>query len=461
MKRETAISVSTSQPHAQAAADQHAALGLHIDAAQSTRNLHPEAQWFPKAGLGLFVHFGLAAVHGNLDLSWGMMANTVYDAAAEGRNKLTPEQYWKLADRFNPDRWNPDPWLAAAAKSGVQYAVFTAMHHDGFTLWPSRHGDFGVQSHWGGRDLVGPFVEACRRHGLKVGLYYSPPDWYFDRRHMSFNYRSDDQTRFPGRRHFDTHHRPVDVIPPKPPEHLQQWREIWLGRVEELLTRYGRIDLLWFDGGGHDNTIRDRARELQPHLVINSRSCDGDYGCSECALPTQRFDDWFETCHCWQHSDLLTPAGTGVDFWGYLREEQYKSTQWMLETLVKLRAWGGNLLVNVGPRPDGEMPSIVYQRLDETAAWMNRHREAVIDTTAGPWPERCNVPATTRGSTTYLHVLPEFNGVIHLTQQPRPNRATLLSDQRPLDFVCHDGQLQLQIPPSRRSDLVDVVKLQT
>jgi alpha-L-fucosidase len=153
------------------------------------------------------------------------------------------------------------------------------------------------------------------------------------------------------------------------------------GRVEELLTRYGRIDLLWFDGGTHDNTIRDRARELQPHIVINSRSCDGDYDCTECSLPTQRFTGWFETCHCWQSSDIPNQTGTGtIDVWGYLKAEQYKSTAWMLETLVRLRQWGGNLLINVSPRPDGELPDVVYQRLAETAEWMSHNQKAVIGT---------------------------------------------------------------------------------
>lgn len=132
-----------------AVADQHAALGM-VASRQSTHTTHPEAQWFPRAGLGLFVHWGIASVHGDLDLSWAMIANTSYDAAAKGRNKLSPEAYWKLAERFNPDRYDPDKWLAAAARAGMRYAVLTTMHHDGYTLWPSRCSDFGVQSHLGG-----------------------------------------------------------------------------------------------------------------------------------------------------------------------------------------------------------------------------------------------------------------------------------------------------------------------
>lgn len=439
-----------------AAADQHAALGLDASGQKAFHTVHPEAQWFPKAGLGLFVHWGIASVHGNLELSWAMMANTPYDAAAHGANKLCPDDYWKLAGRFQPARYDPDQWLAAAAKAGVQYAVLTAMHHDGYTLWPSRHSELGVQSHLNGRDLVGPFVEACRRHGLKVGLYYSPPDWYEEREYLSFHYRSHDQQRFPGRRHFNLRHQPCE-LPPRPAAHTAQWREQWLRRVEELLTRYGRIDLLWFDGGGHDNGIRDRALELQPHLVVNSRSCDGDFGTSECALPKERFTGWFETPHCWQHSDLPNPWGTSVDFWGYLADERYKSTAWMLEHLVRLRAWGGNLLINVGPRPTGELPEVAYERLRETAGWMAHSRESVIGTDPGTYPEKSNVPVTVGPNRCYLFALPGADGVMELREVPRPQGVTLLRTGAALDFTWCDGQLTVAIPAALRTPLVDVV----
>ncbi len=440
-----------------AAQDQHAALGLDIDK-RSVHTTHPEAQWFPKAGLGLFIHWGIASIHGDLDLSWGMMANTNYDRAAEGRNKVTPEAYWNLAERFDPGHYDPDKWLAAAAAAGMQYAVFTAMHHDGYTMWPSRYSEIGTQKSLGGRDFVGPFVEACRKHGLKIGLYYSPPDWYFDRRYMSFHYRSAGPNVIAGRAHFNTRHEPCE-LPPKPPGHDAQRRDLFHARVGELLTRYGRIDLLWFDGGEHDNEIRDRARERQPHLVINSRSCDGDFDCTECALPGERFVGWFETPHCWQHSDLLTPAGTNVDFWGYLKGEQYKSTEWMLESLVRLRTWGGNFLVNVGPRPDGTLPPVVYERLTETAGWMAHSKDSVVGAEPGPFPEQCNVPVTRRGACWYLHAVPGFADTLEFRCIGRPVSVKLLRTGQELPFEFAQDSLCLRIDPSLRTALVDTVEV--
>ena len=426
--------------NAQAAVDQHQALGLTTHRRPSQHTNHPGAQWFSSAGLGLFIHWGIASVHGNIDLSWAMMANTPYDAAAAGQNKLTPAEYWRLAERFRPEHYNPDQWLAAAAQAGFQYAVLTTMHHDGYTLWPSRHAEFGVQSHLNGRDLVKPFVDACRRHGLKVGLYYSPPDWLFDREYMSFNYRSHDQNRFAGRPHFNIHHKPV-MLAAAPPEHLAQKRRLFHQRVEELLTRYGRIDLLWFDGGDQDNIIRDRARELQPHIVINSRSCDGDYDCTECALPNERPSGWFETCHCWQQSSIPAQGGGTVDVWGYLKSEQYKTTAWMLETLARLRSWSANLLVNIGPRPDGQLPDVVYQRLAQTADWMKLNHASIIGAGPGPWPEKSNRPITIADGVWYVHCIEQ--GSIYLRHSTKPKSITFLDTALPVAWNFADGQLTI------------------
>jgi alpha-L-fucosidase len=420
--------------------EQQAALGAAV-AQAAGHTSHPEAQWFPQAGLGLFIHWGIASVHGDLDLSWGMMAGTGYDGAAGGRNKVAPDEYWKLADRFRPDRYDPDKWMKAAAAAGFQYAVLTAVHHDGFTLWPSRFSAIGVHAQPGGRDLVRPFVEACRRHGLKVGLYVSPPDWYFDRQYMSFDRKSSVKP------------------PPVPAEHQARRRALFHGRVEELLTQYGRIDLLWFDGGAHDNEIRDRARRWQPHLVINSRSCDGDFGSTECRLPKERFSGWLETCHCWQHSDLLSPFGGNVDFWGWLKEEKYKTTAWMLDSLVRLRTWGGNFLINVGPRPNGELPDIVYARFAETGRWMAHSRASVLGAGPGPYPEKCNVPVTIGAGVAYLHALPGWDGTMEWRDVPRPGAVALLCTGEVVSSSWADGVLRVTLPAEKRTALVDVVRV--
>ena len=357
--------------------EQGAMLGS-AEAASST-NLHPDAQWFPDAGLGLFIHWGIASVHGNLDLSWSMVRNTTWDVSEEGRNKVTPRQYWALADRFRPDAWDPDRILAAASEAGFKYAVLTAMHHDGYTLWPSAAGNFGVQRFLPGVDLVKPYIDACRKHGLKVGVYLSPPDWYQDREWMSFDYLSFGATpsaqAATGASRLDQDHLPAPLLP-EPDGQAELRRQRFHQRVEELLTQYGRTDLLWFDGGTHDNEIRDRARMWQPGIVINSRSCDGDYDCTECELPEGKINGWFETCHCWQSSRVLRQNGKPCDVWGYLDTETYKSAEWMVETYQYLNARRANLLLNVSPGPRGDLPDVVYQRFREVADLLDKKSPA-------------------------------------------------------------------------------------
>jgi alpha-L-fucosidase len=148
-----------------------------------------------------------------------------------------------------------------------------------------------------------------------------------------------------------------------------------------------------------------------------------------------------------------------VDFWGYLDKEQYKSTAWMLETLVRLRTWGGNLLINVGPRPDGELPDVVYQRLVETAAWMSHSRKSVIGTEALPASARCNVPVTTRdhGTLWYLHAVPGFEEAITIQDARAPHRVCLLRTGETLPFTLSQGCLTVIIPSKLRSHGVDVV----
>jgi alpha-L-fucosidase len=455
----------THQPAAVAA--QHAALGLDGTRRSPSRHTtHSEAQWFGSAGLGLFVHWGIACVHGDLDLSWSMIARTPWDASAGGKNKVTPEEYWKLAERFQPARYDPDAWLSAAKRAGFTYAVLTAMHHDGYTLWPTAHGELGVQSHLSGRDLVRPFVDACRRQGLKVGLYMSPPDWFADRAYRDFGYTGSNLSNADttaDRVGLNSRHERVS-LPARPVALVQQMREQLHERVRELLTNYGKIDLLWFDGGTHDNELRDLARGIQPHLVINSRACDGDYDCTECTLPTERPTGWFETCHCWQDSDIISPSGGKVDVWGYLRAEQYKSAAWMLSNLVKLRAWGANLLLNIGPGPSGELPSVVYERFAAVAKWMEHSGQSLRDVEPGPVDSGVSVPVTMRSDCWYLHLLPGIPGevvneTIHLRTDRVPRDATLLRTGAVLTIEQVDAAVVIRVPMALRTDLVDVVKV--
>jgi alpha-L-fucosidase len=342
---------------ANAAEAQHALLGTQREREQYVHTTHRDAQWFGSAGLGLFVHWGISSVHGGIDISWGMMANTPWDATCGNRNKITPEEYFRLADRFDPDRYDPDRWLAPAAEAGFAYAVMTTKHHDGYAMWPSEKGGYGTRTHLRGRDLVRPYVEACRRNGLKVGLYYSPPDWHWNRQFMSFNYESSAFCGIPDRPAFGLRHEPV-TIPPKPDGWDECYHDYVREQVVDLLKRY-TPDLLWFDGGPAVMSIAD-IRRFNPGIVVNPRMHGyGDFKTPECKMPDGPIGDWWELCEIWPECG-----------WGYKSNggEKYRSLDWMLGRLRQVRKWGGNYLINVGPRPDGTLPDAYYERMAELKA---------------------------------------------------------------------------------------------
>ena len=273
-----------------AAGAQHEEIGVAKNATEPGTAVAGEvAPWFSERGLGLFVHFGLPSVaEGYYDLSWSMMKETGYDKQLQGKNKLSPNQYYALAKRFNPTHFNPDKWLGAAREAGFGYAVFTTRHHDGFALWPSDLGDLSTKNFMGSRDLVREYVDACRKNGLKVGLYYSPPDWYRERFYRSWGYHSKGTPEAP---HLGTDHQPVTFLAVKPPEFEKTTAEYLNGQLRELLTRYGQIDYLWFDGSAKGVMSQEEIRKLQPGIVMNDRQHGrGDVVTEgyECKLPKER-----------------------------------------------------------------------------------------------------------------------------------------------------------------------------
>ncbi len=233
-----------------AASFQHDIIGIDQVDSCYARTDHPDAQWFPEAGLGMFLHWGLSSVDGNMDLSWGMMANTPWDGGHFNFNKMRPSAYWQLAERFNPEAYEPITWLQAAAAAGVRYVVLTAKHHEGFALWPSECGNFNTKNYMRGRDLLQEYVAACRACGLKVGFYYSPPDWYWCREYMSFNYGNGTwpqewMDRFPEsyslvpKQAWDENWEARTPPDPMPADFEQEFARYIRGQVWELLSNYG------------------------------------------------------------------------------------------------------------------------------------------------------------------------------------------------------------------------------
>ncbi|WNR42788.1 alpha-L-fucosidase [Paenibacillus roseipurpureus] len=446
---------STKGNHGNAVQDQHQLIGAASSQIEGTyaSNSHSGAQWFKDAGLGLFIHWGISSVHGDSDLSWGMIADTPWDS---NPHRVKPSDYFKLAEQFQPDSYDPDLWLKPAADAGFTYAVLTTRHHDGYAMWPSRFGEYGTRTHMNSRDLVRPFVESCRRNNLKVGLYYSPPDWYYNREYMSFGYKHR-KGEGPA---LGLEHEPIE-LPAKPDGWDEQFQQYVRGQIIELLTEYGQVDIIWFDGGEEvkDAISIEEIRELQPGIIISPRMHGGgDYISSECynwvksitSKPTQ----------IWEHCDVWSSHPAGI--WGYTHKtEAYRPTSWMLSLLSRVRAWGGNLLLNIGPRPDGTLPDDLFVRFDEIKEWMSVHRQAIFDVDSDDYQLYSSVPVTKRGDTWYLHLLPEHTGPVTLEGISRPASVRLLRNAQDLSFEWNDSdnRFTLNLPASWNGETLDIVEI--
>ncbi len=325
----------------------------------------------------------------------------------------------------------------------------------------------------GGRDLVKPFVEACRKHGLKVGLYYSPPNWHFDREYMNFLYYrvAKQNPEFP---ELDADLNPRTKFPTAEEKaaHQKAYAAVVRGQVEELLTRYGKIDLLWFDGRVEDDKKQvaisaDRIRELQPGIVMNPRlHGKGDFRTYENELKKRdrNTKEWAEFCHDWTY------------VWGYNPRAKFRDNAFILGELAMSRASACNYLLSIGPDKNGELPAEAYANMAVVAEWMKTNGESIRQTQPLPREESASVYGTASGNTRYLFNIPAYNkyswkGPFVSDRAPKQEvtltwsgsapatAVTLVGDGQPLAFKQDSKTLTITLPTTRQAGLVDVIKV--
>lgn len=468
-------------------ADEHLQIGGGKEESKS-HTMHPDAQWYPDAGLGLFLHWGISSVRA-MNISWPMIPGRPLsekriedplereriireqDYNLNGRKlDITPLEYWSMAKDFNPDDYHPEKWLKKVKDAGFTYVVLTTKHHEGFALWPSKFGNFSTKNYMGGKDLIRPYVEACRKLGLKIGLYYSGPDWYFDQDYVNFLYSGvlKINPEFPM---LDPDLKPRTSIhtPEELAKHQAEYAKLVKGQVEELLTNYGKIDLIWFDGkppipNGNNAISQERIRELQSGIVINPRMHGkGDFITYERNLPEKRPDQvkWAEFCNPWNGG------------WPYVKLP-YKALGYILGELVNCRAWGINYLLGIGPMANGDLAPDAYENMDALKVWMNVNKEAVYNVKPLGEKEEASVLASSKGNIRYLYLLRQFKGqsrdndilpakdeTITLKGISSPTKVVYMPTGLELKFNYSkaDATLTLNVPASSRSKQVDVVRV--
>ncbi len=447
-------------------------------------NPDPGAQWFPEAGFGLFTHWGMFSCEG-LRPSWGILNNRFSQKAPRD---IGVEEYYALAKQFNPQHYNPDEWMDMAKSLGMQYVVLTTKHHDGFCLWPSEYGDYNTKCGAGGRDLLKEYVEAARRHGLKVGFYFSPRDWGYNH-HIS---------GFPETAQNFDRENPMKLPFPEEQNRAEylKWIDYTVGQLSELMTRYGKIDLLWFDGSTwigdvpdheYGNKIRNWIYTLQPSIVINPRwgeVTNPDYAANTSAdLKKIRnatgdfytFESkwsyivdpqhnvgvyepiWFEFCDIWKGWH-----------WGFDRSVPEKvdpaQMKRVLERLSTLRAFGGNYLLNVGPDGDGQLRSDVVDEAKILSKWIQPRRAAFFGVQpVKHWEKVGSVPLTRNGNLIYVHLTGEKLAdvkTVELAISEKPLSARMLGSGAEVKVEQNKAGLLLELPTEGRDPLGAIVEVE-
>ena len=288
-------------------------------------------------GLGLFVHWSLDSQLGSV------ISHSMVGASEEYLDKYINE----LPKSFYPGKYDPEEWMRLASLAGAKYMVFTTKHHSGFCLWDTRTTNFNIINTPYGKDIIRDYVDACRKYGLKVGFYFSPEDFWFLHQQGNLIRRKADYANISTN-----------------PELLAHDRE----QVRELLTGYGKIDVIFFDAFDNRNLV-EYVHQLQPECLVTR----GEMSTPEQEIPDTPIPGPWEACFT---------LGTQWQF--KATNEHYKSGRELIEMLINIRAKGGNLLLNLGPEPSGIIPFEQERILRELGLWMFVNSEAIRG--IRPWP---------------------------------------------------------------------------
>jgi alpha-L-fucosidase len=417
-----------------------ATAGQSQNSAESGENKNDRMSWWREAKFGMFIHWGIYAIPGRGE--W-----------VQWNEQIPVEEYAKLADQFNPTKFDADLWAATAKAAGMKYMVLTTRHHDGFCLFDSKASDFTSVKTAAHRDFVADYVKAARKAGLRVGFYYSPLDW-----------------RFPGY-----------ILPDIQLKSAEAMREQYHRQVKELLSNYGQIDVLWFDGGEADwlnfggdwvgaqwkkrprgkhykgrfdwqhKDVYAMLRQLQPNVIINGRadmpedfrSREGDGALGD-----------FDSEHPWELCTTLAGA------WGYQANAKVKSLKNCVQLLVKVAGRDGNLLLNIGPKADGEIDPPQAQRLREIGQWLEIFGTSIYGTRGGPFMPNEYCVSTHRDKMIYVHILKRPGETLDLPPLPaKIIRASILKGEK-IDFSQTEHGIKLPLSSSKFDDLDMIIVLE-
>ncbi len=411
---------------------------------ETQQQIDARMKWWRDARFGMFIHWGLYSIPAG---EWNSKPVSGLSSYIQKKAPIPESEYAKLQAKFNPTKYDARQWASLASRAGAKYVVITSKHHEGFGLFDSKVTDYDVMGTPHGRDLLKPLADACRHEGLEICWYYSTLDWH--------------------------HHEAMG-------RDFPSYRKFMRAQLEELLTNYGRIGVLWFDGDWilewkeqYGRDLEAFLHRIQPDLITNdrigrgrqitreekrknvddTREFAGDFGTPEQEIPATGMPgfDW-ETCQ--------TINGT----WGFKKHDHnWKSTPTLIRQLVDTASKGGNFLLNVGPTAEGLIPPEIVERLEAIGHWMDVNGESIYGTTANPFENLAWGRATKKPGKLYLHVF-DWPTDVKLRVPGLTNKITkayLLADKsrKALAVERGDGEVVISVPKKALDTVATVVVL--
>ena len=398
---------------------------VSADYTPTAENLQARRE-FADSKFGIFLHWGIYSLFAQGE--W-YMTNA----------NLSKDEYAKAADAFYPHRFDAKAWVSAFKAAGAKYICFTTRHHDGFSMWNTQYSDYNIMNTPYGRDILQQLADECHLQGIRLHLYYSHIDWTRDDYPMGRTGRGTGKD--PRLANWDSYY------------------DFMNNQLRELLTNYGEVGAIWFDG--HWDRDQDSIpfdwqlgpqyeliHQLQPACLVGNNHHLSPFpgediqiferdvpGENKAGLSGQSVADLpLETCQ------------TMNGMWGYkVADQNYKSTPELIRLLVRTAAKGANLLLNIGPQPNGELPAAALQRLQEIGAWTRANGKAIYGTRAGGIAQGDTIVSTRRGETLYLHVLDPSLTQLQVNIPARVREVRSFPDGRPLKYMFRRNSLTLDL----------------
>jgi alpha-L-fucosidase len=398
---------------------------------------YPERlHWWADGRFGMFIHWGPVSLKGT-EISWSR-ANSNPQCPNSG--PVSVEEYDNLYKKFNPTEFNAKEWVAIAKAAGMKYMVLTAKHCDGFLLWDSKSSDYNIMHTPFKRDVCAELAKAAHEAGMKIGWYYSPMDW------RNPDCRSEHNDRF-----------------------TKTIRE----ELRELLTNYGKIDLLWFDTDGcpaswDQEPTYAMIKKLQPEIVINNRFDLGDPDDAPAASPAsigphadyytpEQFIGGFDVEHPWE--SCMTTSHKNQWSWGG-SDDGVKSYETIMEMLIVCAGGDGNVLLNVGPTPEGIIAPEQANLIKKAGAWLAKYGESIYGTRGGPFKPGVYGVSTRKGKTVYIHVRKWIEDSVKLPAIPAKVLSSRTLTGGNAKVVQTASGIEISVSESNRDPIDTIVALE-